>query len=124
MIRLPSIKNPVPEARRGMSRIHGAAKFGSTYSVKIWTTDFSGSEPSGSGVPCGGAAELDVVGGTAEGVWGAMTAGSGFVGLGAPPGTVGVGTDGATPGIDEPEGGVTVVEVAAVSGNPANTKPN
>jgi len=44
-------------ARRAtrMSKIQGADQFGSTNSVKIWTTDFSGSEPSGNGVPSGGA---------------------------------------------------------------------
>jgi hypothetical protein len=109
-----------------MSKIQGADQFGSTYSVKIWTTDFSGSEPSGSGMPCGGgkSAELGVTGVVAPGVAGAIAAGRGLAGLGAPPGTIGVevgGIPGAALAVP-PAGGVTVVEEAAKRGNRKKAK--
>ena len=39
----------MPEAKWGMSKIQGEAQFGSWNAVMIWTTDFSGSDPSGRG---------------------------------------------------------------------------
>jgi len=99
-----------------MSKIQGADQFGSTYSVKTWTTDFSGSEPSGSGVPSGGA---EVACGATL-VWaGAMPAGSVPPEVAELPGTTGLGDMGGTvagtPELPAPAGGVTTVVVAARS---------
>jgi len=105
------MRKPVPDARRGMSNIQGAAQFGSTNSVKIWTTDFSGSEPSGSGVPWGGAAGTGA-GVVAAGWLGAIDGGSPGVGFGVAFGTV---APGMTGGVADwlPEGGVTTLVEAA-----------
>src|ERR1700683_836080 len=117
MMRLPSMRKPVPEARCGRSKIQGADQFGSWYEVKICTTDFSGSEPSGSGVPRGGA-ELAIGAGAVCG--GAMAAGSALLAPGELPGRAApLGTEGGTagvPGFPAPAGGLRTVGVAAGSG--------
>lgn len=94
--------------------------------MKIWTTDFSGSEPSGSGVPCGGA---EVAGWGATGGWaGAITAGSVLAGAGGVPGTGGLGATGVVavpPVLPALAGGLITVVVAAWSdsGDKANARP-
>jgi len=114
MMRLPSMRKPVPEARRGRLKIQGADQFGSWNEVKIWTTDFSVSEPSGTGVPSGGG--VGAAGATGAGWTGAMAAGRGLAGAVAP------GMTGGTAGVPPP-GGLTTVVVAAGSGDEANARP-
>src|ERR1700693_966653 len=118
MMRLPSMRNPVPDARWGRSKIQGAAQLGATYSVKIWTTDFSASEPSSTGVPSGGA---DVRIGGAAGWDGVITPGSVPAEPGELPGTIGLGgTTGIVvvpPALPPPAAGLMAPVLTARSGN-------
>ena len=113
-MRLPSMRKPLPEAKWGVSKIQGAVQFGSWKPVMICTTDFSGPAPSGSGVPCGGGAEVVGAGAGAVPFAGGTTMGATAEGRepgGVPAGATGTEGVAGLPGL--PEGGASAVTEGA-----------